>query len=62
MCCVRMGISSCIFVIDRIFLVGAILMFIALHFILKLKDIYDGYQAFWSLAARTGPIDLNKKL
>ena len=28
-------------VIDRIFLVGAILMFIALHFILKLKDIYE---------------------
>lgn len=28
----------------------------------KLKDIYDGYQAFWSLADRTSPIDLNKKL
>lgn len=28
----------------------------------KLKDIYDGYQAFWSLAGRTSPIDLNKKM
>jgi hypothetical protein len=28
----------------------------------KLKDIYDGYKAFWSLADRTSPIDLNKKL
>ena len=28
----------------------------------KLKTIYDGYQAFWSLAGRTSPIDLNKKL
>lgn len=28
----------------------------------KLKDIYDGYQAFWSLADRTSPIDLNKKM
>ena len=27
----------------------------------KLKDIYDGYVAFWSLADRTHPIDLNKK-
>ena len=27
-----------------------------------LKDIYDGYQAFWSLAGRTSPVDLNKKL
>ena len=27
----------------------------------RLKDIYDGYQAFWSLADRTSPIDLNKK-
>lgn len=27
----------------------------------KLKDIYDGYQAFWSLADRTSPIDLDKK-
>ena len=28
----------------------------------KLKDIYDGYQALWSLADRTSPIDLNKKM
>ena len=27
----------------------------------KLRDIYDGYVAFWSLADRTHPIDLNKK-
>ena len=34
-------ITRSIFIIDRIFIVGALLMFVSIHFILNIKKIYD---------------------